>query len=83
MTDNNDPDTVERVERTDFGTSLEARLKRGTSTRDEDRITIKAKGETAADTLEAFETLLARYESEYSDRLRALQPSQDNDIDAT
>ena len=31
----------ERIERTDIGASIEARLKRGTETRDEDTVTIK------------------------------------------
>jgi signal transduction histidine kinase len=40
------PETVETVERTDIGSSMEARLKRGSGTRDEDSVTIKAKGRT-------------------------------------
>ncbi|WP_434530206.1 DUF7389 domain-containing protein (plasmid) [Haloarcula sp. NS06] len=76
MTDDTASDDGERVKRTDIGASVEARLKRGTGTRDEDQITIKAKGETAADALEEFEQLLAEYEAEYSDRMRAIQPTQ-------
>ncbi|MBX0297639.1 DUF7389 domain-containing protein [Haloarcula nitratireducens] len=74
MSDDTTSDDVERVERTDIGASVEARLKRGTGTRDEDKITIKAKGETAADALEEFEQLLAEYEAEYGDRMRTIQP---------
>ncbi|MBX0298042.1 DUF7389 domain-containing protein [Haloarcula nitratireducens] len=77
MTDDNTLDDVERVERTDLGASVEARLKRGTGTRDEDQITIKAKGETALDALEKFEQLLAEYEAEYGDRMRTIQPTRD------
>ncbi|MBX0296985.1 DUF7389 domain-containing protein [Haloarcula nitratireducens] len=76
MSDDTTSDDVERVERTDIGASVEARLKRGTGTRDEDKITIKAKGETATDALEEFEQLLAEYEAEYGDRIRMIQPTQ-------
>ncbi|WP_135306021.1 DUF7389 domain-containing protein [Haloarcula amylovorans] len=79
MTDDTTADDIERVERTDIGASIEARLKRGTGTRDEDNITIKGKGDSAADALEEFEMLLAKYEAAYSDRLRAIQPSQDDE----
>jgi hypothetical protein len=74
--DTNDP---ERIERTDVGASVEARLKRGTGTRDEDTITIKAKGETAEDAVEEFEVLLQQYEAEYSDRCRNIQPTVDGE----
>ncbi|WP_241692990.1 DUF7389 domain-containing protein [Haloarcula limicola] len=76
MTGDTASDDVERVERTDIGASVEVRLKRGTGTRDEDQITIKAKGETATDALAEFEQLLAEYEAEYGDRMRAIQPTQ-------
>ncbi|MBX0297787.1 DUF7389 domain-containing protein [Haloarcula nitratireducens] len=81
MSDDTTSDDVERVERTDLGASVEARLKRGTGTRDEDQITIKAKGETASDALEKFEQLLAEYEVEYSDRMRAIQPTGEDEGD--
>jgi hypothetical protein len=74
--DTTDPD---RIERTDVGASVEARLKRGTGTRDEDTITIKAKGETAEDAAEEFEYLLQQYEAEYSDRCRNIQPTVDEE----
>lgn len=69
----------ERIERTDVGASIEARLKRGTATRDEDKITIKGKGETAEDAAREFEFLLQKYEEEYGDRCRNLQPSVDEE----
>jgi hypothetical protein len=76
MTDETtDPD---RIERTDVGASVEARLKRGRGTRDEDQITIKGKGETAEEAAAEFEYLLAKYEAEYSDRCRDIQPSADD-----
>ena len=74
--DTNDP---ERIERTDVGASVEARLKRGTGTRDEDTITIKGKGETAEDAAEEFEYLLEKYEAEYSDRCRTIKPTVDEE----
>ncbi|MDS0261898.1 hypothetical protein NDI56_21055 [Haloarcula sp. S1CR25-12] len=84
MTDDNsaadeaqcDTDGTERIERTDIGASIEARLKRGTGTRDEDRITITVKGETADEAASEFEYLLAQYEAEYGDRCRNIQPSK-------
>ncbi|MDQ2074976.1 hypothetical protein RBH20_20865 [Haloarcula sp. H-GB4] len=72
------PDSVEKVERTDIGCSMEARLKRGTGTRDEDAVTIKAKGETAEETIAEFYTLLEEHEQEIGGRLRDVQPEEDN-----
>ncbi|EMA25656.1 DUF7389 domain-containing protein [Haloarcula argentinensis] len=73
------PDSVEKVERTDFGCSMEARMKRGTGTRDEDSMTIKSKGETAEETIVEFYELLEEYEQEISDRLRDIQPERDEE----
>ncbi|KAA9400716.1 hypothetical protein Har1131_18745 [Haloarcula sp. CBA1131] len=70
---------VETVERTDIGSSMEARLKRGTGTRDEDSVTIKAKGRTAEETIEEFYKLLVEYEAEVSGRLRDIQPGEDDE----
>jgi len=70
------PETVETVERTDIGSSMEARLKRGNGTRDEDSVTIKAKGRTAEETIEEFYKLLAEYEAKVSGRLRDIQPEE-------
>ena len=79
MTDETtDPD---QIERTDVGASVEARLKRGTGTRDEDQITIKAKGKTAEEAAAEFEYLLEKYEAEYSDRCRNIQPAQEDEPD--
>ncbi|WP_336330803.1 DUF7389 domain-containing protein [Haloarcula sp. CGMCC 1.2071] len=71
------PDSVEKVERTDFGCSMEARLDRGTDTRDQDRVTIKSKGETAEETIVEFYKLLEEYDQEISGRLRDVQPEAD------
>ena len=56
------PDSVEKVDRTDFGCSMEAGLDRGTATRDQDRVTTKSKGETAGGTIAEFYKLLEEYE---------------------
>jgi hypothetical protein len=69
----------ERVKRTDVGASVEARLKRGRGTRDEDTITIKAKGETAEEAAAEFEYLLEKCEAEYSDQCRNIQPTVDGE----
>jgi len=58
---------------------MAARLKRGTGTRDEDQFTIKAKGETAEEAAAEFEYLLRKYEAEYSDRCRNIQPTYVDD----
>ena len=71
------PDSVENVTRTDVGCSMEARLDRGTDTRDQDRVRIKAKGETAEETIAEFYDLLEEYEQEIGGRLRDIQPGQD------
>jgi hypothetical protein len=68
----------DRIERTAIGASVEARLKRGRGTRDEDTITIKGKGETAEEAADEFEYLLEKYEAEYSDRCRNIQPTVDD-----
>ncbi|GGM49380.1 hypothetical protein [Haloarcula argentinensis] len=74
------PDSVEKVERTDIGCSMEARLKRGTETRDEDRMTIAAEGETAEETIAEFYDLLEEYEQEIGGRLRDIQPEEDDEV---
>jgi len=81
---NNSPsnryETRGSVERTAaVGASIEATLKRGEGTRDEDRVKFKGKGESAEEAMEEFETMLEQYESEYAERLRNIQPS-DNDV---
>jgi len=71
-----DPDTSEKVTRTDVGASIEATLKRGDSTRDEDRFKIKAKGENAEEAIDEFDKLLREYEEEYGTRLRNIDPER-------
>jgi hypothetical protein len=65
---------AERVERTDVGAFVQATLKRGSGTRDQDEVRIKGKGEDAEQAITEFEQLLERYETEWSDRLRGIQP---------
>jgi hypothetical protein len=62
------------------GCKVTAKLKRGTGTRDQDVINLKARGETAEDAAEEFEALLSHLsESGWSDRLRAVQPDEDGE----
>jgi len=56
---------AERVERTDIGASVQATLKRGSGTRDQDEVRIKGKGEDAEQAITEFEQLLERYETEF------------------
>lgn len=69
----------QQLTRTDIGSSIEATLKRGEGTRDEDRVKIKGKGETAEDALSEFKTLLEAYEEDLSSRLRDINPERAED----
>jgi hypothetical protein len=77
MSDTDDID--ERIERFDSGASIEATLERGTGTRDEDKIRIKGKGESADAALAEFEQMLEQYEDELADRMRDIQPTEGGD----
>jgi len=66
-------DDVERVERTDVGASLAVEFKRGTGTRDQDKWTVKGKGENAEEAIENFERELEEVEDEFAQRVRDLQ----------
>lgn len=74
-----DSDNEDRLVRTDEGASISATLKRGEGTRDQDKIEIKGKGESAEEAIAEFEQLLEKYEHEYSERIRAIQP--DGEVD--
>ena len=76
-----EPDDVERVERTDVGASLAVEFKRGTETRDQDKWTIKGKGETAGEAIENFERELEEVEEEFAQRVRDLQVEVTEDSD--
>lgn len=67
------------VTRTDIGASIEAKMKRGEGTRDEDRVTIKGKGETAEEALDEFYTLLEQFEEDISSRLRNINPDRSDE----
>jgi hypothetical protein len=69
-----DDSTTDTVVRTDEGASIEATLKRGEGTRDEDRIKIKGKDRTVDGAIAKFEQLLEKYERQYADRVGAIQP---------
>ncbi|RLM94403.1 hypothetical protein [Haloarcula sp. Atlit-7R] len=77
--DNSKQANAEKVTRTDVGSSIEVTLKRGEGTRDEDRVKIKAKGETASETIEEFDELLREYEKEYGTRLRNIDPQRESE----
>lgn len=62
------------------GVKVTAKLKRGTGTRDQDVINLKARGETAAEATEEFEELLHALKVEgWDERLRAVQPGGSDD----
>jgi len=74
MSDNDNNDPTETVERFDTGASISVTLKRGTGTRDQDKWTIKGKGRTSGQALQEFDKQLQEVEDELADRVRALQP---------
>lgn len=73
-----DDDDSEKVTRTDVGASIEASLKRGSDPRDQDKVKIKAKGETASEAIDEFDELLREYEEEYGTRLRNIDPDRES-----
>lgn len=69
-----DTESTETVERYDTGASMSVTLNRGTSTRDEDKWTLKGKGRNAQEAIGELETQLDELEAELADRVRNLQP---------
>ena len=69
---------VEYVERSDVGVSLTVELKRGTATRDQDKIVAKVKSKTLADAREDMETL-REYIHDLAADCRSIQPDQDDE----
>lgn len=67
-----DPDTVENVA---SGVSITTKLKRGSGTRDQDEIKIKAKGKTAEEAIENMEAVVEHAE-EWASDLREVQPDE-------
>lgn len=74
-----EPDVEEHVERTDVGVSITAELKRGTGTRDQDKLTVKVKRENYADAREELDTALDEDVPRWSDSLREVQSEGDGD----
>ncbi|WP_137288815.1 DUF7389 domain-containing protein [Natronorubrum halophilum] len=66
-------DTREQIH---TGVSITAKIKRGSGTRDQDEIKIKAKGRNAAHAAAEMDQVL-EYADEWSDQLRAVQPAAD------
>lgn len=66
---------TEYVERSDIGVSLTVKLTRSTGTRDQDKITAKAKGKTLEDAREGMETL-REYIHDLADDARQIQPGE-------
>lgn len=62
------------------GVSITAKVKRGTDTRDQDELVIKGKGADAAEATQDFEeSLQAAEEGDWAERLRAIQPDEEQD----
>lgn len=75
--DTADPDVTEHVERTDVGVSITAELKRGTGTRDQDKLTGKVKAETLEEARADMDQL-KEHMAEWADDLRTIQPDADD-----
>lgn len=69
---------TEHVERTDVGVSITVELKRGTGTRDQDKISAKVKGKTLADAREDIERLKPDLR-ELATYAREIQPAEDGE----
>lgn len=65
--------------RTDVGASVEVTLTRGTGTRDQEKFRIKGKGRTAEDALKEFDEQLLAIEEYYAERVRGIQPVEDDE----
>jgi phosphotransferase system HPr-like phosphotransfer protein len=69
-------ETDETIENTASGVSITTKLKRGTGTRDQDELKIKAKGTTPEEAVENMEEVLEEAE-EWVEGLREIQPGQE------
>ena len=73
-----------RADALDAGTKIRGKVKRGTDTRDQDELLVEGRGATAKEAIEDFEAALTAAEARgWTTRLRALQPGDDRDTDAT
>jgi len=66
----------ETIENVASGVSITAKLKRGSGTRDQDEIKIKAKGKTAEGARENMAQVLPEAK-EWAEELREIQPESD------
>ena len=71
-------DETSLVERTDVGVSITHEMKRGTGTRDQDKLVIKAKGHTLEDALADLEASRDHLEA-HLDWGREVQPDQEGE----
>lgn len=71
-----DTEVDERIERTDVGCSITVELKRGTGTRDQDKINAKTKGATVEEARDDMDELKPWLKQLASD-VRSWQPSED------
>ncbi|GGN25486.1 DUF7389 domain-containing protein [Halarchaeum nitratireducens] len=69
---------TQHVERTDVGVSITVQLKRGSGTRDEDKIKGKVKAETLADAREDMD-VLREYLHQLADDTRQIQPEAETE----
>jgi len=67
--------TDETIENVASGVSITTKLKRGSGTRDQDTLKIKAKGKTAEEAIENMDSVIAEAE-EWADELREVQPEE-------
>ncbi|QLC35460.1 hypothetical protein EFA46_014520 (plasmid) [Halarchaeum sp. CBA1220] len=72
------PTETQHVERTDVGVSITVQLKRGSGTRDEDKIKGKVKAETLADAQEDMD-VLREYLHRIAEDARQIQPEVRDD----
>lgn len=71
------PDSIEKVQRTDAGVSISFTIKRGTGTRDQDKLQWKGNPETVEDARADLEELKADVRS-FAQDLRDIQPGRDD-----
>jgi hypothetical protein len=75
MTDSNEFDTTEKVERTDIGYRLTVESTRGTGTRDQDKVKAESRTETLQELAEDRESLCRMVEATMA-RRRKHQPDE-------
>lgn len=77
-TTDDDSTVTEKVERTDTGYSLTAEIKRGSGTRDQDKLTAKVKEEDYATAREQMDQAIEDME-EWAEHTRQIQPDAGGD----